>query len=302
MTHSRPRMSIVTPSYNQAQFLEETIMSVLNQGYPDLEYVVIDGGSRDGSIDVIRRHQHQLAYWVSEPDGGQYEAINKGFAKTTGEIMAWLNSDDKYLPSAFSTVGEIFAAHPHVEWVTTVHPLTWNERGQAVGVDFTGAFNARAFYRGSNLPIAGTHGRRWIQQESTFWRRSLWERAGGRLDVTFPHAADFELWARFFQHAELYGVNALLGGFRAHGDQKSLRFREPYVEEAKTVLRAYRQWPGNRGERAVRELLWKLVRQYSLGDVPRWLRSGLEAVGLFHPAPVITWTGKEWEITSGFVL
>ena len=175
-------------------------------------------------------------------------------------------------------------------------------RGLNFGVDFTGAFNARAFYRGSNLPIAGTHGRRWIQQESTFWRRSLWERAGGRLDVTFPHAADFELWARFFQHAELYGVNALLGGFRAHGDQKSLRFREPYVEEAKTVLRAYRQWPGNRGERAVRELLWKLVRQYSLGDVPRWLRSGLEAVGLFHPAPVITWTGKEWEITSGFVL
>ena len=296
-----PTISIVTPSYNQGRFLAEAMRSVLDQGYPAVEYVVIDGGSSDGSVETIRKYADRLTYWVSECDQGQYDAINKGFAHTTGEIMAWLNSDDKYLPSTFSIVADIFSAHPQVEWVTSVHPLTWNERGQVVTVDFSGGFNSCAFYRGSNLPVSGTHGRRWIQQESTFWRRSLWERAGGNLDLTFRYAADFELWARFFRHAELYGVSTLFGGFRAHGNQKSVIFREAYLEEAGAVLRSYRQWPGARSTRVVRELLWKLVRQYSLGDIPDCLRSSLQKIGLFQPAPVIKWTGKEWEIITGFV-
>src|SRR5579859_3708649 len=101
-----PRISIVTPSFNQRAFLEETIRSVLDQRYPNLEYVIIDGGSTDGSVDIIRKYERHLAFWVSEPDGGQYDAINKGFAHTTGELLGWLNADDKYLPWSFSTLAD----------------------------------------------------------------------------------------------------------------------------------------------------------------------------------------------------
>ena len=124
-----PRISLVTPSFNQGRFLAETMDSVLGQHYPDLEYVVVDGGSTDNSVDVIRAREGQLASWVSEKDAGQYDAINKGFAKTTGEVMAWLNSDDKYTPWALHVVGEVFAQLPEVQWLTTLLPLHWDERG-----------------------------------------------------------------------------------------------------------------------------------------------------------------------------
>jgi glycosyltransferase involved in cell wall biosynthesis len=294
--------SIVTPSYNQAQFLEEAMQSVLTQDYPRLEYAVVDGGSSDRSVEIIEKYQDRLAYWVSEPDQGQYHAINKGFAHTGGEIMAWLNSDDKFMPSALSVVADIFSSYPQVEWVTTVHPLTWNAKGQAVGVDFTGGFHPRAFYKGSNLPAKGSFGRRWIQQESTFWRRSLWERAGGRLDDTFKLAADFELWARFFQHANLYGVDALLGGFRSHGNQKSVEFRQAYMAEAEMILRRYGQWPCQFGEGLVRGLLWKLLRQSSLTGRPEWGKALIRRLPLVYPTEVLVWGGKEWEFITGFVL
>src|SRR3989442_6408876 len=113
-----PLISIVTPSFNKGRFRRETMQSVLSQDYPALEYVVVDGGSTDGSADLIREQAGRLAWWASEKDAGQYDAINKGFARTSGEVMAWLNSDDKYTPWALAVVGEIFAQLPEVQWLT----------------------------------------------------------------------------------------------------------------------------------------------------------------------------------------
>src|SRR5207245_2894011 len=127
----------------------------------------------------------------------------------------------KYTPWAFSAVGDIFSSFSDVEWISSMYPVKWNATGQAVGIDYCGGFNRKSFFKGGNLPRPGWYSRGWIQQESTFWRRSLWKRAGGHMDASLSFAADFELWARFYQYADLYGVGALLGGFRRHSDQKS---------------------------------------------------------------------------------
>jgi glycosyltransferase involved in cell wall biosynthesis len=298
----RPRLTIVTPSFNQGEFLEETIKSVLDQEYENLEYIVVDGGSTDRSVSIIKKYSHRLAHWVSEPDEGQYHAINKGFARATGEIMAWLNSDDKYLPWTLSVVADIFSAFPEVEWLTSVHPLQWNSHGQAVAVDFTGALSRHSFLQGNNFPVEGSIGRRWIQQESTFWRRSLWERAGGRLDQSLAMAADFELWARFYDHADLFGAQALLGGFRSHGVQRSVLHRDRYMAEAEQVLRAKGRWPTGWLESVVREITWKIFRQHSLVRLPKLLQMLLFRTGILYPARVIVWSGKEWEIITGFTV
>jgi glycosyltransferase involved in cell wall biosynthesis len=216
------------------------MLSVLRQGYANLEYVIIDGGSTDGSVEIIRKHEDQLKYWTSEPDAGQYDAINKGFSKTAGDVMAWINSDDKYTPWALQVVGEIFASLPEVEWLTSGYPMLWDEQGRAVACYYRGGYNCQSFFRGEYLPpSAGRKARGAIQQESTFWRRSLWERVGGYVDASLRFAADFELWARFFQHAELYSVQTPLGGFRLHGDQRSVSHLDDYLEEADQVLQRY---------------------------------------------------------------
>ncbi len=231
-----PTISVVTPSLNRARYLEETIRSVLDQGYPRLEYVVVDGGSTDGSAEVVRRHAGRLAWWCSEPDGGPFDAIDKGFAHTGGEVMAWINSDDKYAPWAFAVVGEIFATFPEVEWITSLFPLTWDREGRAVACLREPGFPKGAFLTGDHLVDGRRYARRWIQQESTFWRRSLWERAGARLDRSLRAAGDFELWCRFSALAEHIGVETPLAGFRSHGDQISERFADQYVREARTAL------------------------------------------------------------------
>ena len=240
MANQLPTISIVTPSFNQAAFLAETIESVLSQNYPKLEYVVIDGGSTDGSVEIIRKYEKHLSYWVSEPDKGQYDAVNKGFARTRGDVMGWINSDDKHTPWTLRVVGEIFAECQNVEWLTTNFPLFGNEQGTATACAQLHGFNRNAFFRGANLPGGDWHSDSFIQQESTFWRRALWDKAGAKIDSNLKLAGDFELWARFFsQNAELFGVDVPLSCFRHQKTQRSATQFKEYVNEATDVLKKY---------------------------------------------------------------
>jgi glycosyltransferase involved in cell wall biosynthesis len=235
-----PSISIVTPSYNQAQFLEETILSVLLQGYPNLEYIVIDGGSTDGSVDIIRKYEDKLTYWVSEPDNGQYDAINKGFAHSTGEIMVWINSDDKYCPWAFETISSIFGSLSEVQWLTSSSPLHWAKDGQLRRAETISGYARSWFYRGWHCGN-GPGAKGGIQQESTFWRRDLWDRAGGKVDDNLYYAGDYEFWARFYQFSDLVTTRCPLSGFRHHDHQKT-NYPERYEEEANSVLTNYRKF------------------------------------------------------------
>ena len=285
MTSPLPKISIVTPSLNKGRFIRATVESVLSQGYSDLEYGIVDGGSSDGTIDTIRSYEDRIDWWISEPDDGLYDALNKGFQRTTGEIMAYLNADDMYTPWALSVVGDIFALFPKIEWLTTLHPLAWDVEGRAVRCSTRVGYSAREFGRGGFLARASRPGTHWIQQESTFWRRSLWERAGGCFDTTLSGAGDFELWGRFFQHAKLHGVDTPLGGFRRYGDQKSLQLPFAYVEEAERVL--VRMGGRPRGRLASLGVL-------ALGRVcPAWHRARLD------PVIVYDWDTCSWRRTSG---
>lgn len=297
-----PKISIVTPSFNQGAFLEEAMLSILDQGYPELEYVVMDGGSTDGSVDIIKKHAGRLAHWVSEPDKGQYAAIDKGFAKTTGDVMGWLNSDDKQTPWALSVVGEIFASFPEIEWLTTAYPLVWDERGRAVRCAYGGGYNRRSFMHGASLPGRRSYGRAWIQQESTFWRRALWERAGAHLDASMRYAGDFELWARFFQHADLYAVATPLSGFRKHGQQKSGKYLAEYMAEAESALAQH----GGKSYGSIASLFRRMTH-YAIGGrplmkAPGVLARALTSTRILHPAKVCIWRDNCWEIVTEYVV
>ncbi len=208
-----PKISIVTPSFNTADFLEATITSVLDQNYPNLEFIIIDGGSTDGSVDIIRKYQHRLAYWVSEKDAGHYDAVNKAPARATGEIIGWINSDDMYFNFAFKTVAEIMTDLPEVSWLTTRNLVHWDAGGCMVDAFKVLGYSFDAYLDGRYLrtDLAGFS---FLQQESMFWRRSLQEKVSGGIRTQFPLAGDFDLWGRFFQHAKLYSTDSCLGGFR----------------------------------------------------------------------------------------
>jgi glycosyltransferase involved in cell wall biosynthesis len=208
-----PKIALVTPVFNSARYLEATIRTVLSQGYPNLEYVIADGGSTDGSVEIIRKYESQLHAWFSEPDRGMYDAINKGFSRTSGEGMGWISATDLLHAGSLFVIGSVFRAFPDVEWITG-RPTGFSDEGMAVETLRLRQWSRMRFLAGAN---------RYIQQESTFWRRSLWDRAGGRVDDSRRSASDFELWVRFFRFAKLYPVDALIGGFRSHPDSLGLR-------------------------------------------------------------------------------
>jgi len=205
-----PRISIVTPSFRQAVFIERTLKSVIEQGYPNLEYFVQDGGSKDGTVEILESHAARLTGWTSAPDDGQSQAINRAFARTTGEIMAWLNSDDVLFPGALACVADFFARHPDVD-VVYGHRVLIDENDREIGRWI--------------LPAHEDYVLSWadfVPQETLFWRRSLWERIGGSVDESFRFAMDWDLLLRFRDAgARFRRIPAFLGGFRVHAQQKT---------------------------------------------------------------------------------
>lgn len=266
MSAKFPKISIVTPCYNQAEFLESTIQSVLSQNYPNLEYIIIDCSSTDRSAEIIKKYANYLHYWCSESDQGQYHAINKGFAHSTGEIMAWLNSDDMYFPFAFKTVASIMSELENVEWLTTTSPAGWDWQGFCTGFTSISGYSKEGFLEGLyGLPGSSPW---FVQQESTFWRRSLWSKIGSCIPTKFKYGGDFHLWTYFYRHADLYGTPSPLGGFRFRYNQQS---RQPqYSEEVKQALAEFREafgWRPNYG----RDLLLRsqLYRIPKIGKIVR---------------------------------
>ncbi len=211
MTEKLPLVSIVTPSYNQARFLEATIQSVLGQSYPNIEYILIDGGSTDGSLEVIQRYADRLADWVCEPDQGQTDAINKGFARVGGEIMAWLNSDDTYRPEAVAEAVAFLGQHPEVGLVYGDAAFI-DEQGREIGSFPAAQTDYRRLRRGY------VH----IPQQAAFWRADLWRQVGP-LDPNIYFAMDYDLWVRLARISQLRYLPRPWANFRLHGDSKTIR-------------------------------------------------------------------------------
>jgi glycosyltransferase involved in cell wall biosynthesis len=200
----------VTPSFGQGHFIEATLLSVINQEYPQLDYIVQDGGSTDATVDVLKRYADRLSGWTSAPDQGQAHAINLGFARTQGAIMAWLNSDDLLLPGALAYVADFFDRHPEVD-VLYGNRIMIDKNGQEIGRWILPGHDANALRWADYVP-----------QETLFWRRALWERVGGQLDESFQFAMDWDLLIRFQEAGARFAhVPRFLGAFRVHEAQKT---------------------------------------------------------------------------------
>jgi glycosyltransferase involved in cell wall biosynthesis len=262
-----PRVSIVTPSFNQAQFLEETIRSVLLQGYPNLEYIIMDGGSTDGSPEIIEKYARYLAHLESGPDAGQSAAIAKGFAQATGEVLAWLNSDDRYLPGTLARTALFMSRHKKVVF----------GNGDVNLVDANGRFLKRLYAVRPNFLITANLGiHRWPQQ-GCFWRRSAYERVGG-MDTTLRFCMDRDLFLRLAALGPAGRIpGSPLAEFRTRETAKSSTMTDVAQTESKLLISRYSS------------LTWRNRR-----------RQSTQANSIARYKPTISWntTGMSWILGS----
>ncbi|MGV2826785.1 glycosyltransferase family 2 protein [Myxosarcina sp. GI1(2024)] len=239
-----PRISIVTPSYNQGQFIEKTIRSVLLQGYPNLEYIVIDGESTDCSVEIIKKYEPWLSYWASEKDSGQSNAINKGFTKATGEIYAWLNSDDIYLPDALYSVGKAFRETDDI--------------GALVGIGYKVDEKGKEVYRPHMLPELTFEGflKNWgymhIMQPSCFFSRQAFEQSG-KLDESLYFCMDLDLWLKMSNQFNFKKIDKVLSNATLHKQAKTTASQEYLAVETALLLLKYG------GEESARRRLIRLA-------------------------------------------
>lgn len=228
-----PLVSVVTPSFNQARYLERTILSVLSQGYPNLEYIIVDGGSTDGSLDIIRKYADRLSYWVSEPDRGQSDAINKGWSRATGEILAWLNSDDTYQPGAIARAVDFLDKNPDVDFVYGLCHAT-DEDDRVTAIWDPPEFRLKWLIR---LGISN------IPQQTVFFRRKVLDGVG-ELDINLDYAMDYDFFIRIaLKGYRIRKIPCILANYRLHPTSKSISQRATHFRESHTVRKRYLHEP-----------------------------------------------------------
>lgn len=258
-----PKISVVTPSYNQAQFLEATMESIHGPGYPNLEHIVMDGGSTDGSVEIIERYADRLAHWQSGPDGGQTEAIAAGFEHATGDILCWLNSDDLYEATTLLEVADLFTTDASVRFA--YGNATWIDAdGEFIKPKREHAFSAFVWFWDHNF----------IPQPSTFWRRDLYSEVGG-LDPSFNLAMDADLWIRFSQVTRPRHVRRPWSRMRFYPEQKNTAMRDASLAEMERIRLRHGRDSGPLG-RSMRRM------------AARSLRVGLKAASGGYPLSEIT--------------
>jgi len=233
-----PRISIITPSFNQAAFIEKTIQSVLSQNYSNLEYIIIDGGSTDGSVDIIKKYADKLSYWISEKDNGQANAINKGFCKATGDIIGWLNSDDEYCPDTLKTVAQTFMADKDLDLVF----------GNRLTVDISNKLIRDDRHTRFTFPSLVIYGMI-ISQPAAFWKRQLIEKFG-YLDESLRFAMDYEFFCRIGAYIKTRHIRKHFAKFRWHQTSKTRTIIDIAKIEHQQISHKYMQsvckgWPVN---------------------------------------------------------
>jgi len=269
-------ISIITPSFNQARYLEATIQSVLSQDYARIEYILIDGASTDGSVEIIRKYRDHFAYWVSEKDSGQAEAINKGFLRIKGEIVAWLNSDDYYLPNTISAVVKCFEENPNVVMVYS-DMLAVDEQGRTINL-----------LKYKQLSLKDLLCFQIIGQPSVFFRRAALEKAG-LLDTTYHFLLDHHLWLRIAQQGKILHVPQIWSAARYHAEAKNRAKAAEFGREAFRIL----DWAKGQAdlmeavsdvERRARASAHRVDARYLLDGGKSWpaLKSWMRAL-LIHP-------------------
>ena len=231
MPSTFPKISVITPSFNQAEYLERTLRSVLDQGYSNLEYIVIDGGSTDGSVEIIRRYADRLAYWVSEPDKGQADALNKGLRLATGEWIAWQNSDDIYFPGAFHDLAMAASLHPEAGLIIGDMMLIDAQDRPLRDIRYVKPTTSALIAEGMVLA-----------NQASFWRRTVQERVG-LLNEAFHCSFDYEWFLRLTEHTHAVHVKRIWGALRLHGETKTSLLTSRFQEENQRIL-AGREMPG----------------------------------------------------------
>lgn len=284
-----PKISIVTPSYNQRQFLEETIRSVLLQGYPNLEYIIIDGGSTDNSVEIIKKYEKWLTYWVSEKDSGQSQAINKGFEKATGDILGWLNSDDLLEPDALLRVSNAVCTHKEipVHWIVGGMVFFDNQPGQNIRVkepcfpDTLENWLVRSWF---------------APQPSTFWSRKAWL-AVGPLREDLHYSFDREYWLRLrFAGYNPMIIPQILSKFRYHDKSKSTLSNYSFMRERNIIRTEYASKLEPAGRKRVLELSRNADIQLIISDINTFpgLKRTHDLLKLLRDSPWILFQRRFW--------